>query len=111
MSDYQRYLDQIDAQLGNGANTVPNFYENYIKQDLPYFQNQNAQKFQDEMYENSKFRTAPSLGKLNFYTEESLHRKNMENEMEPYIYKMKNELNLMIDNFIKEMDEYLKLKP
>ena len=121
-SQLHSLLNNIDSRLQNGG-TRSNFYETRVKQDLQFFK--------DQKYAQSEFQrfpTDPYLSKIsslqgsnlplntttNFISNQTTDaeiRKMIEREMEPYLFKMKNELALTMENYRKEMEEYTHLKP
>ena len=108
MSDYNTILNKIDQKLGINTNMNPNqtFYDSQIKKDLPYFQTQRLKKYDngisngnDNFYITSFNQLNPNtfrntnVGNLNLDESNTKSRRAMEKEMEPYLNKMKNELN------------------
>jgi chromosome segregation ATPase len=127
MSDYNTILNNIDNKLGinTNRNTNQNFYETQIKKDLPYFQTQRLKRYEngfsngnDTFYGTSFNKTNPlntyrntNVGNLKVDESDTKSRKAMEKEMEPYLNRMKNELNYMMETFRKEIGNNIYLEP
>ena len=126
MSDYNTILNKIDQKLGINTNMNPNqtFYDSQIKKDLPYFQTQRLKKYDngisngnDNFYITSFNQLNPNtfrntnVGNLNLDESNTKSRRAMEKEMEPYLNKMKNELNYMMEIFRKEIGNNIHLEP
>ena len=101
-------------------NLSPNYYEKKIKEGIPIFQETgiyNNKSMSNPNYvdpfkllENNKTNNflyndggGGSFSNINMYDVET--RKIIEREMDPYILKMKNELNIIIEKFRKEMED------
>lgn len=98
----------------SSSNLSNNYYSSKIKEGIPIFQEQNGgglptNNFVDpfKLLENEKRNSLMSLGRnnLNMNISQSQIRNDFENEMNPYLMRMKNELNLIIQNFRKEINE------
>ena len=125
MSNYNTLLNHIEYKLGNtlNSNSDLNFYETQIKKNLPYFQNQRIKNLEKEMSNgNNLYSTSYNLnsnfgnksygsGNLNIDTFDTKNRKSMEREMEPYLNKMKSELNFLMDNFRNEIGNCSNIQP
>ena len=125
MSDYNSYLNHIEYKLGNTSNSNSNinFYETQIKKNLPYFQNQRMKDLEKEISNgNNLYSTSYNLksnfpnktygsGNLNIETFDTKNRKSMEREMEPYLNKMKSELNFLMENFRNEIGNCSNIQP
>ena len=120
MSDYNQLLDQISARLGLDSN----YYETEIKKDLPSFQKQELRNIKDgfssgnqnDKYHtfnqfNNYFKTNPLSGNVYIDNSDTKSRKKIEKEMEPYLNKVKNELNFMMDQFREEIGNYVFIQP
>ena len=127
MSDYNTILNNIDSKLGINTNidTNQNFYETQIKKDLPYFQTQRLKRYENDFangndtFNRTTFNQTnplytfrkPNIGNLNIDESDTKSRKLLEKEMEPYLNKMKNELNYMMETFRKEIGNNIYLEP
>ena len=109
-------IDNVTYNKSN-YNMPSNYYEKKVKEGIQIFQEMDNglyntglknQKYVDpfELLENGKinnFIGSPSSSNLNISDIET--RKIIEREMNPYLSKMKNELNIIVENFRKEMEE------
>ena len=127
MSNYNTLLNHIEYKLGNttnlNTNSDSNFYETQIKKNLPYFQNQRIKNLEKEISNgNNLYSTSYNLnsnfanktygsGNLNIETFDTKNRKSMEREMEPYLNKMKSELNFLMENFRNEIGNCSNIQP
>ena len=122
-------LNKLDDQIlhkSSGFNLPSNYYNNKVKEGLPIFQEigqfnntLNNPNFVDpfKILENTKYNNYlnnnihginSNLGTLPLSTNINMTdietRKIIEREMNPYLLQMKNELNLIIEKFKKEME-------
>ena len=120
-------LDELNLNKSSGFNMPSNYYNNKVKEGLPIFQEigsfsntLNNQNFVDpfKILENTKYNNylnnniqgpGANLGagslSSNINTTDIETRKIIEREMNPYLLQMKNELNLIIEKFRKEMED------
>ena len=101
-------LNNIQLQLTRNYNPKYSSFESQIKQDLPYFQNQKNKNFESSNYNDSyepnyNILKNSSFGNYNLSNGTTQNKKYMEREMEPYLDRMKKELNYIIETFKKEI--------
>ena len=99
--------------FSSNSNFFNNYYSSKIKEGIPIFQEENGGNMYNnyvdpfKLLENEKNNNIFNLGTNNYNINVSdiQTRKNLEKEMNPYLMRMKNELNLIIEKFRKEMNE------
>ena len=112
-------MSTLNSLYKSDYNISPNYYERKIKEGIPIFQEigsynntMSNQNYVDpfKILENNKTNTflnnggvEGSFSNINMYDVET--RKIIEREMSPYILQMKNELNIIVEKFRKEMEE------
>ena len=97
--------------LSNG-NLPNNYYSSKVKEGIPIFQEENVGNLYNnyidpfKLLETEKNNNIFNLGINNFNMNmtDIQTRKIFEKEMEPYLMRMKNELNLIIERFRKELE-------
>ena len=118
-------IDDLNLNKSSGYNFSQNYYDKKIKEGIPIFQeigafnnSINSQNYVDpfKLLENSKTNnflnngqgSGNDLGLGSFSSNLNMNdletRKMIEREMNPYLLQMKNELNLIIEKFRKEME-------
>lgn len=93
--------------------TNSNYYSSKIKEGIPIFQEQNGGNLYNnyidpfKILENEKNNNIYNVGinNYNMNVSDIQTRKIFEKEMNPYLLRMKNELNLIIEKFRKEINE------
>ena len=93
--------------------TNSNYYSSKIKEGIPIFQEQNGGNLYNnyidpfKILENEKNNNIYNAGinNYNMNVSDIQTRKIFEKEMNPYLFRMKNELNLIIEKFRKEINE------
>ena len=103
------------SELGISANSnfSKNYYSSKVKEGIPIFQEQNG----GNLYNNyiDPFKLLESQKNNNLFNQgfSNNHQMNisdiqtrniLEKEMNPFLMRMKNELNLIIEKFRKEMN-------
>ena len=97
-------------------NTSSNYYEKKVKEGIPIFQEINNglynskikyQNYVDPfaLLENGKTNNIIGSPSSNLNMMDIETRKIIEQEMKPYISQMKNELNIIVEHFRKEIEE------
>lgn len=120
-------LNSIDKRLYNNYTvSQPGYFDSTIKQDLPFFNELKKQQIENEFKNTNSLLYKPNGGNGNNYqsqynnnnhndnlmvgnllgnqTTNSEIRKMFEQEMQPYLYKMKNDLALQMDSYRKEIE-------
>ena len=93
--------------------TNSNYYSSKIKEGIPIFQEQNGGNLYNnyidpfKILENEKNNNIYNVGinNYNMNVSDIQTRKIFEKEMNPYLLRMKNELNLIIEKFRKKINE------
>ena len=113
-------MSTFNSLYKSESNLSPNYYEKKIKEGIPIFQeigiynnkSMNNPNYVDpfKLLENNKTNNflnnggnESSFSNINMYDVET--RKIIEREMNPYILQMKNELNVIIEKFRKEIED------
>ena len=94
-------------------NLTNNYYSSKVKEGIPIFQESNGGNLYNnyidpfKLLENEKNNNIYNVGinNYNMNVSDVQTRKVFEKEMEPYLLRMKNELNLIIEKFRREMNE------
>jgi len=94
-------------------NLSNNYYSSKVKEGIPIFHESNGGNLYNnyvdpfKLLENEKNNNIYNVGinNYNMNVSDIQTRKVFEKEMEPYLLRMKNELNLIVEKFRKEMNE------
>ena len=98
----------------SNSNLSNNYYSSKVKEGIPLFQEENGGNLYNnyidpfKLIENEKNNNLFNTGRISNYNmnmSDIQTRKMFEKEMNPFLMRMKNELNLIIEKFRKEMNE------
>ena len=98
----------------SNSNLSNNYYSSKVKEGIPLFQEENGGNLYNnyidpfKLLENEKNNNLFDTGRISNYNmnmSDIQTRKMFEKEMNPFLMRMKNELNLIIEKFRKEMND------